>query len=113
MQTIKEQNDLFRRFTPFCKLSGLKGECVITSGIAALEPEAVAQIIEKVQTFDSFTQDNDPYGKHDFGAFDHPAAGKVFWKIDYYSPSLQQSSKNPADPRRTYRVLTVMLAQEY
>lgn len=64
-------------------------------------------------TFDTFTADNDPYGEHDFGAFD--AGGeKIFWKIDYYDardPDL--GADNPADPETTERALTIMLASEY
>jgi len=35
----------------------------------------------KVESFDSFTEDNDPHGEHDFGAFEHEAQ-RIFWKID-------------------------------
>ena len=62
--------------------------------------------------FDAFTEDNDPHGEHDFGAFDH-AGHRIFWKIDYYDQSLEFGSENPADPAKTTRVLTIMLADEY
>jgi hypothetical protein len=29
----------------------------------------------------SITDDNDPHGEHDFGAFDH-AGERIFWKIN-------------------------------
>ena len=38
---------------------------------------------------------------------------RIIWKIDYYDPSRQQGSEDPADPAKTCRVLTVMLASEY
>ncbi len=38
---------------------------------------------------------------------------KLFWKIDYYDAALCYGSADPADPRETRRVLTVMLAEEY
>jgi len=40
-------------------------------GIAALPLPAQSAIREKVELFDNFTEDNDPHGEHDFGAFEH------------------------------------------
>jgi hypothetical protein len=69
-------------------------------------------IREKVELFDDFTKDNDPHGEHDFGAFQHEGE-RIFWKIDYYAPDMEHGSENPADPKQTVRVLTIMLASEY
>jgi hypothetical protein len=68
-------------------------------------------IREKVERFDNFTPDNDPHGEHDFGALTHQG-DKVFWKIDYYDKTLTKGSEDPADPKQTARVLTIMLASE-
>ena len=80
----------------------------ITPGVQAL-PDLFG-LLEAVRVFDSFTEDNDPYGEHDFGQI---AWGpeKVFWKIDYYDQKLERW-ENPVSPRCT-RILTVMLAREY
>jgi hypothetical protein len=68
-----------------------------------------AAILGKVIAFDQFTEDNDPHGEHDFGAFDH-AGQRIFWKIDYYDPPEEFGSEDPTDPTKTTRVLTIMLA---
>lgn len=104
--TIAKLNDLLR--TTF-----IGGQIVMTAGIAALPPEVQEDIVTKVRTFNDFSEDNDPYGERDFGAFDQSGAGKVFWKIDYYDTTMTMGSENPADPKQTRRVLTILLAEEY
>ncbi len=98
-------NDRFRR-------DGVGGEIMLTRGIAQLGDSAVAAIRTAVRQFDAFTPDNDPYGEHDFGAFDW-AGQRLFWKIDYYDQALQFASEDPTDSAITCRVLTIMLAEEY
>ena len=63
-----------------------------------------------VEGYNSFAEDNDPYGEHDFGSFT-VAGNKVFWKIDYYTQDLSRGC-DPLDPG-CRRVLTIMLAEEY
>jgi hypothetical protein len=70
-------------------------------------------IITKVREFSTFTPDHDPYGEHDFGAIEQESVGTVFWKIDYYDVDYECGSPDPADPKVTRRVLTIMLAEEY
>jgi len=53
------------------------------------------------------------YGEHDFGSFELEGVGHIFWKMDYYDPSLEYDSENPADLALTRRILTVMLVEEY
>lgn len=91
---------------------GVAGRLVQTPGIAALPLADQSAIREKVERFDAFSEDNDPHGERDFGAFVHNG-DKVFWKIDYYDPTLSMGSEDPSDPRQTVRVLTIMLATEY
>ena len=59
-----------------------------------------------------FTEDNDPYGEHDFGTFTLDDA-ELNWKIDYYDNELKWGSANPADLDVTRRVLTILLVEEY
>ena len=69
-------------------------------------------MILAVQSFSSFTKENDPHGEHDFGSFE-VTGHKIFWKIDYYDAAMQFGSEDPTDPVKTTRVLTIMLAEEY
>ncbi len=111
--TIAELNDLFRKNpTPIIGKPPVQGKLLITQGISALSQEDQASILAKVRDFRDFTADNDPYGEHDFGSFEHQDQ-KIFWKIDYYAPDMNSGSEDPADPGKTNRVLTVMLAEEY
>ena len=103
---IAELNDLCRTEM------GVAGKLVQTAGISALPFADQSAIREKVETFDAFTPDNDPYGERDFGAFEHNGE-RIFWKIDYYDHTMTKGSEDPSDPRQTVRVLTIMLASEY
>lgn len=100
---IRDLNDRFRRTL-------IGGRFVMTRGVAARDD--IAAIVARVRAFDSFNVDNDPYGEHDFGAFEC-GTDKFFWKIDYYDHELEAGSPDPSDPTVTTRVLTVMLAEEY
>jgi hypothetical protein len=101
--TTRDLNDRFRQ-----TLVG--GRVMLTRGIVGRDDTQT--ILDRVRTFDDFSEGNDPYGEHDFGAFDQ-AGEKIFWKIDYYDADMTAGSPDPADAAVTTRVLTVMLAEEY
>ena len=104
--TICNLNDRFR--TTF-----LGGRVNVTAGVAALDEATREAVITQVRQFDRFEPGDDPYGEHDFGAFDH-AGERYLWKIDYYARGdFNSGSDNPADPAVTTRVLTIMRADEY
>src|ERR1700719_5323764 len=104
-ERIRALNDELRR-------NLLNGHAVLTAGIAALGPEAVARIVKTIAVYDDFCHANDPYSEHDFGSFD--ADGHtVFFKIDYFDKTLTYASPDPSDPAVTQRVITIMLAEEY
>lgn len=80
----------------------------ITSGIQDL-PD-IEGLMSAIRDFNTFTEDNDPYGEHDFGSL-FWYGSKVFWKIDYYNQELRAWEDPTSDECR--RVMTVMLAEEY
>jgi hypothetical protein len=97
---IAALNDKFRQFSPL--------NVFMTRGVQDM-PDTIG-LMQAVQEFDRFTEDNDPYGEHDFGSLDWHSE-KVFWKIDYYDQALEYG-KDPLDVE-CKRVLTVLLASEY
>ena len=104
-ERIRALNDELRRKLP-------NGHAVMTAGIAALGPEAVARIVKTIAVYDDFCHANDPYEEHDFGSFE--ADGQlIFFKIDYFDRALNAHSPDPSDPSVTERVITIMLAEEY
>ena len=107
IEQIRTLNDRLRQNL------GTGGEtAVITIGVAALGDEAVARIVKTIAVYDDFCHENDPWEEHDFGAFEADGH-KIFFKIDYYDPTLTYCSNDPADATITQRVITIMLAEEY
>jgi hypothetical protein len=100
---IRELNDAFRT-----TLKG--GRVMLTRGIVGRAD--CNAIVEAVQRFDNFTDDNDPYGEHDFGAFEI-GRDSIYWKIDYYNRDLSAGSEDPSDPDVTTKLLTIMLAEDW
>ena len=118
---IARLNDLARQ------AMGVACTAIATPGFRSLPSSDQSAIRELIETYDTFTPDNDPYGERDFGAVYLSRDGKwtaakstdgepletVSWKIDAYDRNLRFGSEDPADPAVTRRVLTIMLASEY
>ncbi|TXN27499.1 DUF3768 domain-containing protein [Methylobacterium sp. WL19] len=102
---VRALNDAFRR-------SFAGGHVMLSRGIATLPEERRREAEAVVQSFATFSVADDPYGQHDFGAFDL-AGQRCFWKIDTYDRVMVGHSPDPADPAVTVRILTIMLAAEY
>jgi len=79
---------------------------VQTCGVSGLPPEKQSELREKVEMFDTFTEENDPYGEHDFGKIIQDGVD-YFWKIDDYGEDYKEHGA-------THRnILTLMTASEY
>ena len=115
-EAIRLLNDQFRSELP--SKSTVPGQVMLTQGIQQLTNDDVEpgkhmpELFKIIREFDDFDESTDPYGEHDFGAFDF-ADEKVFWKIDYYAPDMMHASEDPTDLQKTMRVLTIMLDSEY
>ena len=75
---IRTLNDALR-------LLSTGGELFVTRGIAGLLKTEQAAILDRVRTFDDFSEDNDPWHEHDFGSFD------VQWSDDQLEDRLLRS----------------------
>jgi hypothetical protein len=102
---IRDLNDAFRRDLR-------DGLLHVTVGILETFNGELGALIQEVAEFDTFTNDNDPYGEHDFGSLTYMGQ-PVFWKIDYYGLDLKHGSPDPANPDVTTRTLTLMMPWEY
>ena len=103
---ITELNDQFRRGDiPFL-------ECLLTPGVCALPSSKRTELIGLVQTFDQFTLDKDPDGKHDFGEVNLDGED-YFFKIECYDPTMSRHADDPSSPNATRRVLILMRADEF
>ena len=70
---IAELNDHVRQrmTSPWLIPSGVPAKILKTSGIHALPIEEQLVILATIRDFDTFTEDNDPHGEHDFGSLDY------------------------------------------
>ena len=108
-ELIQAKNDAFRKAVMFAPQPD--GKAIMTRGVANLGNMVCAWIYKQIAEFDAFTDDNDPYGDHDFGSVQPQGLPKVFWKIDYYEDADMESGTE--DKLDCYRVLVIMLSEEY
>ena len=85
---------------------------VCTQGFHCLDPETQHKVFQKIQAYKDWDSGNDPYGEHDFGVVDADSE-RFYFKIDYWNKDLTEGSSNPVDPKKTCRVMTIMLTSEY
>lgn len=110
---IAALNDEVRQYVQMPRFgTSIPHRIVITKGIAGLSPRKQINVCAAVRDFNAFAEGDDPYKEHNFGSFD-VSGHKIFWKIDYYDPTLSWGSEDPSDTSKTVRVLTILLAEEY
>jgi Protein of unknown function (DUF3768) len=112
MTTVAQKSDRIRVLNDNFRTTFIGGQVFVSAGVSELPMDIKAEALLAVRSFKDFNGGNDPYAEHDFGSFE--VAGDTFyWKIDYYDIDCRYGSEDPADPVRTTRVLTIMLAAEY
>ena len=113
-KTIAEHNDRFR--TTWAADFTISGQIVMTQAVAALCPAWMVRMMQAIQHFDDFTEDNDPYGDHSFGAVEITIGDdtKTIWfKIDLYDLNLEYGAEDPTDLDQTKRVMTILFPSDY
>ena len=113
---MQTRNDLFRKNV--LNRPQKHGVVNFTVGFVGLPVDIQQKAIKAIRNFSDFNGDNDPHKEHDFGSIQIEGHPKIFWKIDYYP---DRSCENfpegwgdaPDDFLLAYRVMTVMLAEEY
>jgi hypothetical protein len=129
LATAREQTARIARLNDMARSAmGIASTVVATIGFQTLSETDQSRVRELIETFDAFTEENDPYGERDFGTIYQLTDGnwtterpgsredsheQIFWKLDYYDRDLRFASEDAADPTQTRRVLTIMLSDEY
>ena len=111
---IRQVNDRFRKSILTIPRHP-KGKAATTQGVANLDTLTKVKLFNAVRSFNDFTEDNDPYGEHDFGSVEIDGE-KYFWKIDYYDSDACMYGVDDSDKQAmidAYRVLMIMRADEY
>ena len=110
--TPEARTKRIRVFNDSLRKHGWGGKVLITNGVMALGTEFAGAVLKAVQEFDSFSDDNDPWGEHDCSSL-VVMHRRIMWKIDYYDKEDVYHSTDPSSAKVTLRVLTIMLSEEY
>lgn len=106
------KTEMIRRLNDEARRSFKNVQVMLTLGIRMKSEKEVAEILERVRTFNDFNKNNGVYSEHDYLSFDYKGE-KIIAKIDYYDQNYRFMSEDPADPTMTNRVLTIMTGSEW
>ncbi len=102
---VAELNDLVRR-----EMKG--GKWVRTQGVMATQYDGPG-LYAIVARFEDFTEANNPHGERDMGVI-QLSDMSIMWKIDVYeNAECEYGADEPWNPDASYRVLTLLLPEEY
>ena len=95
----------------------LNGWVFITPGVEALPVAEQRRLVRRVRGSRRFPEGDNPNGERDFLSLrvrTNEGIRRAYFKIDYYADGrLIYSSDDPANPDKTYRVGTLLMASEY
>ena len=101
-------------------ITGFKNKIMFSRDVGLMSKEDQTEILEIVRDYKTFSEDNNPHGERDFGAFNfcsndsiYETPERYFWHINFYDNDLKYHSKDATYPSQTTRVLTIMKASEY
>lgn len=109
---ISERTDRIRQLNDQFRKGRGAGRVHCMGDLALEDPDFQYRALEAVVSFNAFDQGDDPYGEHDFGAFDLDGK-RLMFKIDYYNLGLDAGADDPADPKTCCRVMTIFYAHDY
>lgn len=114
VRLIRETNDRLRK----TGYDASKMMVILSGALSNDDPSYHAYVMEKVRSFDAFTEDNDPHGEHDFGTikvepFGDNDEATIMWQINYYDLALRYGSDEPWNEAKTRRTLTIFYAEDY
>lgn len=102
---VAELNDLVRK-----DMKG--GKWVRTQGVMATQYDGPG-LYAMVARFEDFTEANNPHGERDMGII-QLSDTSIMWKIDVYeNTECEYGADEPWNPDASYRVLTLLLPEEY
>lgn len=110
--TSNPNSALIRKLNDRLRKTGCGGQVLVTDGILAQGLGFAQKALSAIIHFDGFNAENDPWAEHDCASLT-VEGHSIMFKIDYYDRTLSQYSPNPADPKLTSRVLTIMMAGDY
>lgn len=110
--THDPKRERIRALNDQLRATGSGGLTLVTRGVLEHGLVFAARARAAIAKDVAFSQSDDPYAEHDFGAVD-VEGNRLFWKIDYYDLARECGSPDPSDPTVTSRVMTIMMADEY
>jgi L-fucose isomerase-like protein len=78
---IRGLNDALRSRAQMPSSGSIRDMIFLSRRLSTRPTTDQIEIMDRVRQFEDFTEENDPRGEHDFGAFTYRQQ-KIFWKID-------------------------------